>query len=106
MTAIHCPADAMTLHAEREYLTILGGSCNAPCGAYCRREGDKLAMSVMFARDGQHPLFARKSAELAENGRQADENLLVARKLAEDLAEQVRLRPVSLVGPDQVMPGF
>ena len=67
MAAIHSPEDAAMLAAERRYLTILGGSCNAPCGAYCRKEGQKLAMSVMFARDGLHPVFQEDSVEIKEN---------------------------------------
>lgn len=47
MAAVHSPEDAVMLRAEREYLTVLGGSCNAPCAAYCRQEGESLAMSVI-----------------------------------------------------------
>lgn len=80
------------LRAERKYLTILGGSCNAPCGAYCRREGDKLVMSGMFAGDGIHPVFGEESLPWhSEWTSQAEE-------LAVRLAKKMRLRPVSLVG--------
>ncbi len=95
MAAIHSPEDAAMLAAERRYLTILGGSCNAPCGAYCRKEGQKLAMSVMFARDGLHPVFQEDSVEIKEN--QWDLSGY-GMELAERLAGKVRLRPVSLVG--------
>ncbi|RKJ06648.1 hydroxymethylbilane synthase [bacterium D16-54] len=116
MTAIHSPEDAAMLAAERRYLTVLGGSCNAPCGAYCRREGQRLTMSVMFARDGLHSVFQEESVELAEflekdekckNGltacekKSADQTAMMmncGKKLAERLAGKVRLRPVSLVG--------
>lgn len=119
MKAIHSPEDAAMLAAERRYLTILGGSCNAPCGAYCRKEGQRLVMSVMFAGDGLHPVFQEDSVELAEYAGEAAEkkgetvkrggaygNITAAalelpdrgEALAEGLARQVRLRPVALVG--------
>lgn len=66
MAAIHSPEDAVMLRAEREYLTVLGGSCNAPCAAYCRREGKMLKMSVMYAEDGQHPVFREGYMEMFE----------------------------------------
>lgn len=116
MAAIHSPKDAAMLQAEREYLRILGGSCNAPCAAYCRQEGERLAMSVMYARDGQHPVFREESMEIVgrEPGSRTDWEgqgtgkgepeagqsgiMALAEGLAVRLAEQVRLRPVSLVG--------
>lgn len=93
MAAVHSPEDAVMLRAEREYLTVLGGSCNAPCAAYCRQEGESLAMSVMFAKDGQHPVFREERVERKEK-----EGMTQAEKLAADLARQVRLQPVRLVG--------
>lgn len=90
MKVIHSEETAAELRAEREYLTILGGSCNAPCGAYCRREGEDLVMTAMFARDGVHPIF-RKGSVPAEGPDQALE-------LAKNLAIQVRYRTVSLIG--------
>ena len=97
MRAIHSPEAAMQLRAEREFLTILGGSCNAPCGAYCRKEDGKLAMTVMYARDGIHPVFRKGTVELG--GETTDEEKLeTAEKLADSLAIQVRFRPVYLVG--------
>lgn len=92
METIHSPEDAAMLDAERRYLTILGGSCNAPCAAYCRREGQELAMSVMFARDGVHPVF-RKMREGLEK-----DFTVQGERMARDLAGQVRIQPVSLVG--------
>ncbi len=118
MAAIHSPMDGVMLQAEREYLSILGGGCNAPCGAYCRYDGGRLAMSVMFARDGKHPSFRRKTIRYPEGGIlaelpgggdfaaghegikpvQAGGGLSEAKRLAQELARQVRMRPVSLVG--------
>lgn len=128
MAAIHSPEDAVMLRAEREYLSVLGGSCNAPCAAYCRREGKALVMSVMFAKDGQYPVFRegvsdlgmrqkeeykeenQQETEMYQNAKkqesethedakkQQEEIMRQAEKLATDLARRVRLRPLSLVG--------
>lgn len=61
MQAIHSAEAAAQLRAEREYLTILDGSCNAPCGAYCREEDGALVMTAMYARDSVHPVFRKGS---------------------------------------------
>lgn len=100
MAAIHSAEAAGMLWAERRYLTMLGGSCNAPCGAYCRRENGQLVMSAMYARDGVHPVFCEKCKKLTGGSGGKEEQGLTAQAegLAEELARQVRLQPVSLVG--------
>ncbi len=121
MAAIHSPEDAAMLRAEREYLTLLGGSCNAPCAAYCRQEGERLVMAAMFAKDGKHPVFREESIELetakehtgvntrdGQGKRAAGETEWMTEEqagkikrvegLAARLARQMRLWPVSLVG--------
>ncbi|MCI6886288.1 MAG: uroporphyrinogen-III C-methyltransferase [Lachnospiraceae bacterium] len=95
MAALHSESAAIQLKAEREYLTILGGGCNAPCGAYCREEKDTLIMDVMYAQDGAHPRYRNGFASL--RGTQA-ERMEQAERLARYLAEQVCLKTVSLVG--------
>lgn len=102
MPALHSVNTAAELAAEREYLTILGGSCNAPCGAYCREEDGRLVMTAMFAQDGVHPAYRKEHVELemdsaAADG-QADYLLTMAKELAEKIAVQIRFKPVSLVG--------
>lgn len=95
MAAIHSDEAAAMLAAERKYLTVLGGGCNAPCGAYCRLEEGQMVMNVMYAADGIHPVFrkgARKVSGLVAPLR------LPALDLAGQLATQVRLKTVSLVG--------
>ncbi len=64
MKAIHSVETEAELTAEREFLTILGGGCNAPCGAHCRLDKDenRLSMQVMYARDGVHPEY--RSSEI------------------------------------------
>ncbi len=90
MAAIHCREAEVMLLAERRYLAILGGSCNAPCGAYCRQEDGRLVMSAMFAKDGVHPVFRKTKVEGID--------MESAKKLAEKLATLIRVHPVSLVG--------
>ena len=94
MKAIHSAETEAELTAEREFLTILGGGCNAPCGAHCRldKETGKLSMHVMYAKDGVHPEYRKSEIFLY------DDILKDAKKLAHDLAVLVRCRPVYLVG--------
>lgn len=101
MEAIHCPEAAVQLAAEREFLRIIDGGCNAPCGAYCREEKGRLVMSAMYARDGVHPMFAQESVELPAN-----KVMACARELAERLSVAVRFRPVYLVGAGPGDPGL
>lgn len=96
MAAIHSVEAEVMLRAEREYLTVLGGGCNAPCGAYCRREGSQLVMSAMYAADGKHPVHRKMKWDLV--GEPAAEMLENAGKLARHLAMEIRCRTVSLVG--------
>lgn len=94
LSAIHSQEAAAALSAEREFLRILGGGCNAPCGAYCRRIGGELAMTVMYAGDGRHPMY-REDRLAPETGESWQE---CACRLAKRLAGQVQYRPVYLVG--------
>lgn len=85
------------LTAEREYLRLLGGSCNAPCGAYCQVEGDYLVMSAMYAPDKKQLRHQTARISMSENPTED------ARSLAGILAVQVGMQPekelrVSLVG--------
>ncbi|MDD3251728.1 MAG: hydroxymethylbilane synthase [Lachnospiraceae bacterium] len=91
MKRIHSREAAMQLRAERDYLTILDGSCNAPCGAYCRREAGDLVMTAMYAQDGVHPVFCKGS--VPDGG-----DLECASELAKKLAIQVRFQTVRLIG--------
>ena len=94
MKAIHSEAAAQILEAERTFLTVLGGGCNAPCGAHCERLEHGLRMNVMYARDGKNPVFDRM--EIEENEEIKGEE--AARRLAEQLAERVAMGKVILAG--------
>lgn len=107
MEALHSVQAAAELRAEREFLTILGGSCNAPCGAWCREENGELVMTAMFAQDAVHPVFKKDKVSVSdleeENAMQdektrSDYRMTRAGELAEKLAIQVRFKPVYLVG--------
>lgn len=54
LDAIHDAEAAVSLYAERAYLSAIGGSCNAPAAAYSWLEGDILHMEVLFAPDRRH----------------------------------------------------
>lgn len=68
MKAIHSVETEAELTAEREFLTILGGGCNAPCGAFCHLDEaeQKISMQVMYARDGVHPEYRESEQLLCE----------------------------------------
>ncbi|MCD8082699.1 MAG: hydroxymethylbilane synthase [Clostridiales bacterium] len=102
MEQIHSPEAAAELLAERTFLTILGGSCNAPCGAYCRRSGGRLAMTVMYAGDGIHPCYQSGEREIVQTDVCEEDRKTAwqtqAKELAGELAARVRCHPVCLVG--------
>lgn len=100
MAAIHSEEAAAMLAAERKYLTLLGGSCNAPCGAYCRLEKGQIVMNAMYAADGVHPVFRKKVRPLGAPAAPAGAPALMppALDLAGRLAAEVGLKTVSLVG--------
>lgn len=89
MEVLHSPKTAMCLKAERNFLTILGGTCNAPCGAYCCETKGGLTMHAMYARDGKTPVYQNYTMKIGED---------TPYRLAKKLAAQVRYRTVSLVG--------
>lgn len=95
MEAIHSAEAEVMLRGERKFLMLLGGGCNAPCGAYCRMEGERLVMSVMYASDGVSTIY-RKDSRRPEPGEAV--NYKMAEALAEGLAVKVCAKMVSLVG--------
>jgi uroporphyrinogen III methyltransferase/synthase len=97
MAAINQPEAEIALHAERTYMKILNGGCNAPCAAYCRVDGDELVMNAMYAPDGKHPVYREEYVKLdLEN--QENRMMQLAEVLAARLAAQVQVKMVSLVG--------
>ena len=109
LAAIHDAEAACQLAAERAFLTTIGGSCNAPAAAYCRREDGRFVMDAMFVKDGVHLRRAHLEADAAqemtgqvdETGRgigTVDEAQRVAARLGRDIAREVNKGIVYLVG--------
>ena len=94
MAAVHSRETAVILRAEREFMRILGSGCNAPCGAYCRTHEGTLEMKTMYARDGKHTGYWQSACPISGIMQAEPE----AEELARNLAVQVRIQRVSLVG--------
>lgn len=94
LSAIHCDEAACLLEAERAYLTIIGGSCNAPAAALCKKIENGFSMKVCFAKDGKHLAFESESLEVTEGASERE----IARELGVKIANKVKKGVVYLVG--------
>lgn len=94
LSAIHCEEAACLLEAERAYLTTIGGSCNAPAAALCKKKEKEFSMRVCFARDGKHLIFESESAKITKMKTERE----IARELGVKLANRVKKGKVYLVG--------
>lgn len=93
LAAIHDKEAACLLAAERSFLKTIGGSCNAPAAAYCRKEGGRFLMDAMFVKDGAH--LRRAHMDIAAD---AQGMLEAATQLGKDIAGEVNKGIVYLVG--------
>lgn len=93
LAAIHDAEAACLLAAERSFLKTIGGSCNAPAAAYCRKEGARVLMDAMFVKDGAH--LRRAHMDIAAD---AQSMLEAAIQLGKDIAGEVNKGIVYLVG--------
>lgn len=93
LAAIHDAEAACLLAAERSFLKTIGGSCNAPAAAYCRKEGGRFLMDAMFVKDGAH--LRRANMDIAAD---AQDMLEAATQLGKDIAGEVNKGIVYLVG--------
>lgn len=93
LAAIHDAEAACLLAAERSFLKTIGGSCNAPAAAYCRKEGGRFLMDAMFVKDGAH--LRRAHMDIAAD---AQGMLETATQLGKDIAGEVNKGIVYLVG--------
>lgn len=93
LAAIHDAEAACLLAAERSFLKTIGGSCNAPAAAYCRKEGGRFLMDAMFVKDGVH--LRRAHMDIAAD---APDMLEAATQLGKDIAGEVNKGIVYLVG--------
>lgn len=104
LETIHSKEGAEMLFAERAYLQTLNGGCNAPAGAYCRRENGKLVMEAMYTKDGIHTKYAKQELEVESFDSEGDVDSQkshtdsFAKQLGKNLAEQVNIGKVYLVG--------
>lgn len=89
--AVHVPEAAVSLYAERAYLSAIGGSCNAPAAALSVLQGEKLVMEALFAPDGKH---LRKVSGERVTGLDVSE----AEQLGRELAAEICRGKVWLVG--------
>lgn len=93
LAAIHDEEAVCLLAAERSFLKTIGGSCNAPAAAYCRKEGGRFLMDAMFVKDGAH--LRRAHMDIAAD---AQGMLEAATQLGKDIAGEVNKGIVYLVG--------
>lgn len=93
LAAIHDAEAACLLAAERSFLKTIGGSCNAPAAAYCRKEGGRFLMDAMFVKDGAH--LRRANMDITAD---AQGMLEAATQLGKDIAGEVNKGIVYLVG--------
>lgn len=82
LEAIHDSRAAVSLAAERAYLSAIGGSCNAPAAAFSWLEEDTLHMEALFAPDGRH-LKRTKGSRVT--GLSVTEAGILGRELAAEL---------------------
>lgn len=94
LSAIHCDEAACLLEAERAYLTTIGGSCNAPAAALCKKIENGFSMKACFAKDGKHLAFESESLEVTEGASERE----TARELGVNIANKVKKGVVYLVG--------
>ena len=60
--ALHDPATAQAVAAERAVLAALGTGCSAPVGALARIEGDMLVLDACFGGEDSRPQERRRTA--------------------------------------------
>lgn len=93
LAAIHSEEAACLLEAERSFLITIGGSCNAPAAALCKKEEDGFSMRAMFVKDGVHIKKAAMKADL-----EGKEPFQAAGDLGKAIAREVSQGKVYLVG--------
>lgn len=93
LQAIHSREAECLLAAERAFLITIGGSCNAPAAALCKKDGDRLTMRAMYVKDGIHAKKACLSVPISE-----ENPVEGARELGISIAREVNKGMVYLVG--------
>ncbi|MBW3088377.1 hydroxymethylbilane synthase [Bifidobacterium sp. 82T24] len=80
LASVDDDATRAAVHAEREFMTALGGSCTFPIGAYARYESNQLTFDGLVASaDGRHCFTRHLTGTAADHlGKQAAESLISA----------------------------
>lgn len=73
LEAIHCKEAEAVLKAERGFLSMIGGGCNAPAAVYTKLSNMHITMKVMFAEDGKHPVYVENMGRIEEAGQVGEE---------------------------------
>lgn len=89
--AIHCPKAAAVLEAERAFLSVLEGGCNAPAAIYTELVQDKMCVKAMFAKDGRQPVYAKTSGFVSDAK-------LLGREIGQKVLANYPYGKVTLVG--------
>lgn len=100
MGVLDCKEARQILFAERRFLTVLGGSCNAPCGVCCEKLKDGYSLSGMYAANGKNPVYiTMNTSELKKlKETQSASQEISAEGLADEVAKRLKVQRVSLVG--------
>jgi hydroxymethylbilane synthase len=57
LSALHDPATAASVHAERAFLSGLGGGCSLPIGAFAELADEKIILTgIVIAKDGRRAI--------------------------------------------------
>ncbi|WP_075671787.1 hydroxymethylbilane synthase [Anaerostipes sp. 992a] len=91
LSAIHCPEAAAVLQAERQFLSVIGGGCNAPAAVHTTLEEDHMRMKAMFAENGKNPVYVVCEGSITEAG-------ALGRKVGESILKKPVYGKVTFVG--------
>ena len=80
----------MEFLAERRFLQVIGGSCNAPCGVLCSKAGTGIRIQGMYAEHQELPGYLTLQTEKG--------NIQSALELSEEVAARLRMKRVFIVG--------
>ncbi len=86
LSAIHSKEAAALLEAERAYLKEIGGSCNAPAAALCKKRENEFYMKACFAKDAKHLTFESETIKIESEEKQSE----AARRLGQNIAKKIK----------------
>lgn len=99
MSAIHSKEAAIMLASERNFLAVLGGGCNSPCGAISSIEHGVMTMKTMHVNQDGERRIAKGSVELSTDDLEnSEKGIKKALDLGETLAKKLKYKKVYLIG--------